>query len=134
MHARFLTCLLLASAAWAYEKICAVKSLGGGLDDGPNINAAFKECSENAVILLDSYYSVNTLLLTEGLNHVDIVLSGTGTPGQDLHMHPIYIDPNLQCNIPRISRTGLRTAYISLSRTRASRSHATMLFLRRAEH
>lgn len=57
--------------------LCAVKSLGGGLDDGPNINAAFKECSENAVILLDSYYSVNTLLLTEGLNHVDVVLSGT---------------------------------------------------------
>ncbi|EED84983.1 hypothetical protein POSPLDRAFT_105711 [Postia placenta Mad-698-R] len=77
MHARFLTCLLLASAAWAYEKLCAVKSLGGGLDDGPNINAAFKECSENAVILLDNYYSVNTLLLTEGLNHVDVVLSGT---------------------------------------------------------
>ncbi|CCL99569.1 uncharacterized protein FIBRA_01587 [Fibroporia radiculosa] len=77
MYLGLLSFLLLAVAAAAYEKICAVKALGGGRDDGPSINAAFQECSENSMIILDSYYSVNTLLLTEGLDHVDVLLSGT---------------------------------------------------------
>ena len=68
----------LAATALAWDTICAVKPLGGGLDDGPSINAAFEKCSSNAAIILDGYYSVNTLLLAENLNHVDIVLSGTG--------------------------------------------------------
>ncbi|PCH35370.1 hypothetical protein WOLCODRAFT_80111 [Wolfiporia cocos MD-104 SS10] len=67
----------LAAAAFAYDRVCTVVPLGGGQDDGPTINAAFKECSENAAVVLDSYYSVNTLLLTEGLSHVDIILNGT---------------------------------------------------------
>ncbi|TFY58043.1 hypothetical protein EVJ58_g6663 [Rhodofomes roseus] len=67
----------LAARALAWDTVCAVKPLGGGQDDGPNINAAFEECSSNAAIILDGYYSVNTLLLAKGLSHVDIVLSGT---------------------------------------------------------
>ncbi|KZT71881.1 glycoside hydrolase family 28 protein [Daedalea quercina L-15889] len=51
--------------------------LGGGRDDGPTINSVFTECASEAIIVLDGYYSVNTLLLTESLNHVDILLSGT---------------------------------------------------------
>lgn len=57
---------------------CAVKALGGGQDDGPNINAAFRTCSNNSIITLDGYYVVDTLLFTTNLNNVDIVLSGTG--------------------------------------------------------
>ena len=68
----------LAAAALAWDTICAVKPLGGGRDDGPSINAAFEKCSSNAAIILDGYYSVNTLLLAQNLSHVDIVLSGTG--------------------------------------------------------
>lgn len=56
---------------------CTVAPLGGGQDDGPNINTAFKTCSNNSVIILDSYYVVDTLLFTTNLNNVDIVLSGT---------------------------------------------------------
>lgn len=69
---------LLALTASAYEKVCRVTPLGGGQDDGPTINSVFSECASEATIVLDGYYSVNTLLLTEGLNHVDILLSGTG--------------------------------------------------------
>ncbi|PCH35371.1 glycoside hydrolase family 28 protein [Wolfiporia cocos MD-104 SS10] len=69
--------LSLATAALAYDRVCTVVPLGRGQDDGPAINSAFKECSENAAIVLDGYYSVNTLLLNEGLKHVDIILSGT---------------------------------------------------------
>lgn len=78
MRSTLFALLVLTPAALAYDKVCAVKALGRGLDDGPNINAAFKECSQNAAIILDNYYSVNTLLLTEGLSHVDVLLSGTG--------------------------------------------------------
>ena len=70
--------LLLVAVASAYEKVCRVTPLGGGQDDGPNINSVFAECASEATIVLDGYYSVNTLLLTEGLSHVDILLSGTG--------------------------------------------------------
>ncbi|KAI0792449.1 pectin lyase-like protein [Abortiporus biennis] len=59
------------------RKTCTVKALGGGQDDGPNILAAFKACSSNAIINLDTYYLVDTLLLTTGLDNVDINLSGT---------------------------------------------------------
>ncbi|KAH9919866.1 glycoside hydrolase family 28 protein [Fomitopsis serialis] len=69
--------LLLVAVASAYEKVCRVTPLGGGQDDGPNINSVFAECASEATIVLDGYYSVNTLLLTEGLSHVDILLSGT---------------------------------------------------------
>lgn len=77
MQPSLLFVVALAAGALAWDKICAVQPLGGGRDDGPSINQAFKDCSENAAIILDSYYSVNTLLLAEGLSHVDIVLSGT---------------------------------------------------------
>ena len=71
----------LTATALAWETICAVKPLGGGRDDGPGINAAFEKCSSDAAIILDGYYSVNTLLLAQNLSHVDIVLSGTGKHG-----------------------------------------------------
>jgi len=77
MFTAALTLISLAASALAWDTVCAVKPLGGGQDDGPNINAAFEECSNNAAIILDGYYSVNTLLMAEGLSHVDIVLSGT---------------------------------------------------------
>ncbi|KZT03751.1 glycoside hydrolase family 28 protein [Laetiporus sulphureus 93-53] len=67
----------LAAFALAWDKVCVVEPLGGGRDDGPSINDAFSECSSNAAVILYSYYSVNTLLKTEGLKNVDIVLSGT---------------------------------------------------------
>ena len=75
---RALALVSLAATALAWDTICAVKPLGGGRDDGPGINAAFEKCSSNAAIILDGYYSVNTLLLAQNLSHVDIVLSGTG--------------------------------------------------------
>ena len=78
MLASLTSLALLVLTASAYEKVCRVSPLGGGQDDGPTINSVFSECASEATIVLDGYYSVNTLLLTEGLNHVDILLSGTG--------------------------------------------------------
>ena len=100
----------LAAAALAWDTICAVKPLGGGRDDGPSINAAFEKCSSNAAIILDGYYSVNTLLLAQNLSHVDIVLSGTGEfPVRQTH---VVADERewMQSNTRPISRIGPRTA------------------------
>ncbi|KZT22387.1 glycoside hydrolase family 28 protein [Neolentinus lepideus HHB14362 ss-1] len=57
--------------------ICSVKAIGGGQDDGPNINTAFQQCSSNGRIVLDGYYVVDTLLFTTVLSDVEIELSGT---------------------------------------------------------
>ena len=78
MLASLTSLALLALTASAYDRVCRVTPLGGGQDDGPTINSVFSECASEATIVLDGYYSVNTLLLTEGLDHVDILLSGTG--------------------------------------------------------
>lgn len=86
-YRRALALVSLATTALAWHTICAVKPLGGGRDDGPSINAAFEKCSENAAIILDGYYSVNTLLLAQNLRHVDIVLSGTGKHGSTSGSH-----------------------------------------------
>ncbi|GJE94846.1 glycoside hydrolase family 28 protein [Phanerochaete sordida] len=56
---------------------CKVPHLGGGGDDGPAINAAFERCAKNGKVVLDQYYSVDTLLFTTGLDDVEIELSGT---------------------------------------------------------
>ena len=56
---------------------CKVGHLGGGRDDGPAINAAFQRCAKNGKVVLDQYYSVDTLLFTTGLDDVEIELSGT---------------------------------------------------------
>jgi galacturan 1,4-alpha-galacturonidase len=56
---------------------CVVNGLGGGQDDGPNILTAFNRCGKNGKITLAGYYSVDTLLLTTGLDNVEIELSGT---------------------------------------------------------
>ncbi|EKM57997.1 glycoside hydrolase family 28 protein [Phanerochaete carnosa HHB-10118-sp] len=71
--------LLLASlcvAAFARLE-CKVPHLGGGRDDGPAISAAFQRCAKNGKVVLDQYYSVDSLLLITGLDDVEIVLSGT---------------------------------------------------------
>ncbi|KAI0077403.1 pectin lyase-like protein [Panus rudis PR-1116 ss-1] len=70
--------VLTALATSALARLtCDVKNLGGGQDDGPNILAAFKRCAKNGRVKLDKYYVVDTLLLTDGLNDVEIELSGT---------------------------------------------------------
>jgi len=56
---------------------CNVAHLGGGRDDGPAINAAFERCAKNGKVVLDQYYSVDSLLFTTGLDDVEIELSGT---------------------------------------------------------
>ncbi|KAI0087365.1 pectin lyase-like protein [Irpex rosettiformis] len=70
--------LVLASlAATAAARLsCKVPSLGGGRDDGPAISAAFERCGRNGKVTLDKYYLVDSLLLTTGLDNVDIELSG----------------------------------------------------------
>ena len=73
-----LTFLLLGSFALVNGRCtCRVPAIGGGEDDGPAINAAFKKCSKNAKIVLDKYYVVDTLLVTKDLDDVEIELSGT---------------------------------------------------------
>jgi len=73
------TALILTSlAAVASARLtCTVKPLGGGQDDGPNILAAFKRCAKKGRVTLDKYYVVDTLLLTTGLDDVEIELTGT---------------------------------------------------------
>ncbi|KDQ58920.1 glycoside hydrolase family 28 protein [Jaapia argillacea MUCL 33604] len=68
-----LSVLTLTSA----QKVCQVKAIGGGQDDGPNINAAFAECATGGTVVLDGYYVVDSLLFTTGLTNVNIELSGT---------------------------------------------------------
>lgn len=73
---------VLAAGAWLIPTAtarlsCVVKGLGGGQDDGPNILAAFERCKNNGRITLSDYYSVDTLLMTTGLNDVEVELSGT---------------------------------------------------------
>ena len=74
----FFTLISLVLARRPQPKTCVVPAIGGGEDDGPAILAAFKECSRNAKIVLDKYYVVDTLLLTENLENVEVELSGTG--------------------------------------------------------
>ena len=77
MRAVALTLASLAAVASA-RLTCTVPHLGGGQDDGPAINAAFKRCAKNGKITLNKYYSVNSLLLHTNLDDVEIELSGTG--------------------------------------------------------
>lgn len=72
--------LLLASlvAVASARLSCKVKPLGGGQDDGPNILAAFKRCAKKGRVTLDKYYVVDTLLMTTGLDDIEIELSGVG--------------------------------------------------------
>lgn len=74
------TLLALSSlAALALARLsCKVPAIGGGEDDGPAINAAFKRCAKKGKVVLDKYYVVDSLLLTEDLDDVEIELSGTG--------------------------------------------------------
>jgi galacturan 1,4-alpha-galacturonidase len=74
--------LIALAGAWLIPTVmgrlsCVVKGLGGGQDDGPNILAAFQQCKNNGRVTLADYYSVNTLLMTTGLDNVEIDLSGT---------------------------------------------------------
>ncbi|KAI0760371.1 pectin lyase-like protein [Fomes fomentarius] len=76
MLIKFLTFAFLAALALA-RRSCKVPAIGGGEDDGPAINAAFKRCAKKSRVVLDKYYVVDTLLLTEDLDDVQIELSGT---------------------------------------------------------
>lgn len=55
---------------------CRVVPIGGGQDDGPNILTALEQCNNGGTVVLDSYYVVNTVLVTD-LQDVNIELSGT---------------------------------------------------------
>ncbi|OCH83873.1 pectin lyase-like protein [Obba rivulosa] len=80
MHPVLLSLACLAALVLAKSdktRTCTVQHLGGRQDDGPNIRAVFKECSSDAKIVLDQYYSVDSLLVTTGLRNVEIELSGT---------------------------------------------------------
>ncbi len=77
MLTKSFTLALLAALALA-RRTCKVPAIGGGEDDGPAINAAFKRCAKKSRVVLDKYYVVDTLLLTEDLDDVQIELSGTG--------------------------------------------------------
>ncbi len=70
--------VLALARATSTRKTCKVAAIGGGEDDGPAINSAFKKCAKNSKIVLDKYYVVDTLLKTENLDNVEIELSGTG--------------------------------------------------------
>ena len=76
MLAKFLTLTALAALALG-RRTCKVPAIGGGEDDGPAMNAAFKKCGTKSRIVLDKYYVVDTLLMAENLNDVEIELSGT---------------------------------------------------------
>ncbi|RDX42441.1 pectin lyase-like protein [Lentinus brumalis] len=69
--------VLALARATSTRKTCKVAAIGGGEDDGPAINSAFKKCAKNSKIVLDKYYVVDTLLKTENLDNVEIELSGT---------------------------------------------------------
>lgn len=74
---RTVAALLATFVATATARLsCKVPSLGGGQDDGPAINAAFKRCAKNGKVTLDKYYLVDSLLFTTGLDDVEIELSG----------------------------------------------------------
>lgn len=74
MLAKFLTLTSLAALALG-RKTCKVPAIGGGEDDGPAINAAFKKCATRSKIVLDKYYVVDTLLMADNLDDVEIELS-----------------------------------------------------------
>ena len=76
---RMLSLLLATLCTVASARLtCKVPHLGGGRDDGPAINAAFERCASKGKVVLDKYYLVDSLLLTTGLDDVEVELSGTG--------------------------------------------------------
>ena len=73
-----LTLLFTSLALMVLARLsCRVPHSGGGGDDGPAINAAFQRCAKNGKVVLDQYYSVDSLLFTVGLDDVEVELSGT---------------------------------------------------------
>lgn len=74
----FLLALALLVAA---NKECHVRhrDIGPDGDAGPAINAAFQNCSRHGKVILDGFYTVNTLLFTTNLTGVEVQLSGTST-------------------------------------------------------
>ena len=88
MLAKFLTLTSLAALALG-RKTCKVPAIGGGEDDGPAINAAFKKCATRSKIVLDKYYVVDTLLMADNLDDVEIELSGTSKHLRVTCMHMV---------------------------------------------
>ncbi|KAI1266484.1 polygalacturonase [Xylariaceae sp. FL1019] len=71
--------LLLAGLAAADPKTttCTIQAKGDGSDDGPVIQAAFDECSENAYIIFEEKtYNINSTLNTTNLLNVEVQLRG----------------------------------------------------------
>jgi hypothetical protein len=99
---------------------CIVKSLGGGQDDGPNINAAFKNCAAGGTVVLHEHYVVDTLLMTTGLKNVNIELSGVGTFASGDSWSTTRADQlfALQFNTPPTSQNGRPSRTILRTRMR----------------
>ena len=91
MFTKLLAITSIAVLALA-RKTCKVPAIGGGMDDGPAINAAFQNCSNNSKIVLDKYYVVDTLLMAENLNDVEIELSGTSEQWRRLCVYMVVLN------------------------------------------
>ncbi|EJU00154.1 hypothetical protein DACRYDRAFT_127566 [Dacryopinax primogenitus] len=82
--------LAVSASVVKVHRMCHVVPVGKGGDDGPSILSAFNQCGQNGKIVLDQYYSVNTVLNTTGLNNVHIELSGVLQDTPDI----AYWSPN----------------------------------------
>ena len=103
MLGKFLTLTALAALALG-RRTCKVPAIGGGEDDGPAINTAFKRCATKSKIVLDKYYVVDTLLMAENLNDVEIELSGTSEQLRRLYVYKLTLA--YQSNIRLTLRNG----------------------------
>ena len=124
MLAKFLALASLAAVSLAHNthntrKTCEVPAKGAGQDDGPTINSVFKKCSHNSKIVLDKYYVVDTLLLTQNLDNVEIELSGTGELDQAFFkINVAHVFACSQFNTHRTSPNGLLRVCTSPTRMR----------------
>ena len=76
---RVVSFLLALALVVSANKECHVhhSAIGADGDAGPAINAAFQNCSRHGKVILDGFYTVNTLLFTTNLTGVEVQLSGT---------------------------------------------------------
>lgn len=74
---RVVAVLLALVLAVNCERECHIPHHDSGSDAGPAINAAFKRCARHGKVVLDDFYTVDTLLFTTNLTDVEIEFSGT---------------------------------------------------------
>ena len=74
---RVVVLLLALCIVVAGKKECHVEHSSSGSDAGPAINAAFQKCARGGKVILDGFYTVDTLLFTTGLTDVAIEPSGS---------------------------------------------------------